>query len=88
MTRDCANNLIGNFVQLEDEVYYGNKHKHNWKCECGNIFKRTFDNMRNTNANCGCKKDKYAKKYGWKSIRIPYWEFDNVEKILNKEIKS
>lgn len=56
MTRDCANNLIGNFVQLEDEIYYGNKHKHNWKCECGNIFKRTFDNMRNTNANCGCKK--------------------------------
>ena len=32
------------------------------------------------------RKDKYAKKHGWKLIRIPYWEFDNIENILNKEI--
>ena len=29
-------------------------------------------------------KDKYAKKNGWKLIRIPYWEFDNIENILLK----
>lgn len=27
-------------------------------------------------------KDEYAKKNGWKLIRIPYWEFDNIEEIL------
>lgn len=32
------------------------------------------------------RKDEYAKKYGWKLIRIPYWEFDDIENILNKEI--
>lgn len=32
------------------------------------------------------RKDEYAKKHGWKMIRIPYWEFDNIENILNSEI--
>lgn len=31
-------------------------------------------------------KEEYAKKYNWKLIRIPYWEFDNIENILNKEL--
>ena len=33
-------------------------------------------------------KDEYAKKHGWKMIRIPYWDFDNIEKILEREIKD
>ena len=33
------------------------------------------------------RKDEYAKKHGWKMIRIPYWEFDNIEEILEKEIQ-
>ena len=32
------------------------------------------------------RKDEYAKKNGWKLIRIPYWEFDNIENILEKSI--
>lgn len=32
------------------------------------------------------RKDEYAKKHGWKLIRIPYWEFDNIEEILEREI--
>lgn len=32
------------------------------------------------------RKDEYAKKHGWKLIRIPYLEFDNIENILNKEV--
>lgn len=32
------------------------------------------------------RKNEYAKKHGWKLIRIPYWEFENIENILNKEI--
>ena len=31
-------------------------------------------------------KNKYAEKHNWKLIRIPYWEFDNIEKILTKEL--
>lgn len=32
-------------------------------------------------------KNKYAKENGWKMIRIPYWEFDNIEEILIKELE-
>ena len=29
-------------------------------------------------------KDEYAKEHGWKLIRIPYWEYNNIENILNE----
>ncbi len=32
-------------------------------------------------------KNKYAKENGWKLIRIPYWEFDNIEEILKCELE-
>jgi hypothetical protein len=33
-------------------------------------------------------KNEYAKTNGWKLIRIPYWEFDNIEKMLKEELNS
>ena len=33
-------------------------------------------------------KNEYAKEHGWKLIRIPYWEFDNIEEILNRQINN
>ena len=33
-------------------------------------------------------KNKYAKKNNWRLIRIPYWDFNNIENILDKEIKG
>lgn len=32
------------------------------------------------------RKDKYAKEHDWKLIRIPYWKFDNIEEILDREL--
>lgn len=32
-------------------------------------------------------KDEYAKNNGIKLLRIPYWEFDNIELILEKELR-
>lgn len=32
------------------------------------------------------RKNKYAKEHNWKLIRIPYWEFDNIENILTKQL--
>lgn len=29
-------------------------------------------------------KDEYANKHGWKLIRIPYWEYNNIENILDE----
>ena len=33
-------------------------------------------------------KDEYANKNNWIIIRIPYWEYDNIEKILDKIINK
>ena len=32
------------------------------------------------------RKDEYCKKHKIKLIRIPYWHFNNIEEILNKEL--
>ena len=32
------------------------------------------------------RKNIYAEENNWKLIRIPYWEFDNIEEILNRQI--
>ena len=31
-------------------------------------------------------KNQYAIKNNWKLIRIPYWDFDSIENIINKEL--
>ena len=33
------------------------------------------------------RKDDYCKKHGIKLIRIPYWNFDNIEEILQRELE-
>ena len=33
-------------------------------------------------------KDEYAQKNNWNLIRIPYWEYDNIEEILRREIND
>jgi len=33
-------------------------------------------------------KTEYAEKHNIKLLRIPYWDFDNIEEILDKEIKN
>ena len=32
-------------------------------------------------------KNQYCKDNNIKLVRIPYWEFDNIENILEKELK-
>jgi len=33
-------------------------------------------------------KSNYAKEKNIKLLRIPYWEFDNIEKMLKKELEE
>ena len=55
MVKDEVNELIGEWLILEDDVYLGAHHKHNWKCKCGNVFDRRWNNIkRNNNSDCGC----------------------------------
>ena len=47
--------------------------------------KQAEDKFKETQENDKIKNE-YAKKHNWKLIRIPYWDFDNIEKILEKEL--
>ena len=55
MSREEVNGLIGEWLILEDEMYLGNRYKHNWRCKCGNIFIRQWGNIKfNARIDCGC----------------------------------
>lgn len=55
MTRDEVNGLIGEWLTLEDKVYLRNNYKHNWRCKCGNVFDRRWNNIKGQKQiDCGC----------------------------------
>ncbi|KAK2245402.1 hypothetical protein XC29_00195 [Clostridioides difficile] len=52
-------------------------------------FKEYFEGQNfNKNLLHDEMKNDYAKEKNIKLIRIPYWDFDNIEEILDKEIRS
>ena len=38
MSKEEVNELISEWLLLEDDLYIGNTHKHNWRCKCGNLI--------------------------------------------------
>lgn len=84
MSREEVNDLIGVWLTLENEVYVNAKHKHNWKCKCGNVFIRNWDHIKRRNSflciECGIKNRN--KKGGKKSSRKLSRE--KVAEILNE----
>ncbi len=50
MSRDEVNNLIGEWLTLEDDIYLGARHKHKWRCECDNVFERRWDGIGRRNS--------------------------------------
>ena len=55
MTRHEVNELISEWILLEDSIYQGNKYKHNWKCKCGNMIERRMWNTIKTKHSIRCK---------------------------------
>ncbi|HBE9985023.1 hypothetical protein C4207_01270 [Clostridioides difficile] len=52
-------------------------------------FKEYFEGQKfNKNLLHDKMKNDYAKEKNIKLIRIPYWDFDNIEEILDREIRS
>ena len=58
--------------------FLGNKFKFTTKAEHKEFYKKLIKHDK--------IKDDYAKKNNWNLIRIPYWDFDNIEEILYKNI--
>lgn len=67
-----------NFILIEyDGIQHFEPVKH-WGGEEGLRRNQLRDKMKND----------YVREKGYKLIRIPYWEFDNIEEILNEELKG
>lgn len=61
------------WVEFDGEFHYKDFYK-------DGSFERLIEHDR--------RKNEYAIEHGWKLIRIPYWEFDNIENILMGEINK
>ena len=46
MSREEVNELIGQWLTFEDDVYLGSNYKHSWKCKCGDIFNKSWGEIR------------------------------------------
>lgn len=56
MTKDEVNNLIGEWLILEDDVYLGNSYKHSWTCKCGELIKgRRWTTIAGNETSSKCK---------------------------------
>ena len=77
MTKEEVNGLIGEWLTLEDEVYLAANYKHNWKCKCGNIFKRRWDNIKGLNTtDCGCiKYNQQEQRYRYEVEKTGDYEY-------------
>lgn len=62
-SKDVINKIVIEWLELVDETYISARHKHTWKCKCGNLFTRDFDHIkRRENYNCGCIEYKKIEK--------------------------
>lgn len=76
MSKKEVNNLISEALTLEDDVYLGNRYKHNWKCKCGNVFSRKWGNIRHNKSDCGCVKyNKEEQRYRYEVEKMDEYEY-------------
>lgn len=90
MSREEVNELIGNWLTLEDNIYFGSKYRHNWKCKCGNVFGRNFNDIKGTQCViCNDCKDSDLYKVKIESSDIAYTYIKTIrtgEILLNDKI--
>ncbi|HBH0165076.1 TPA: hypothetical protein KR288_002399 [Clostridioides difficile] len=68
MSKEKINQIISKWLYLEDDIYFGGKYKHNWRCKCGTIVRnRTWDSIKSIGTfmcdTCKYKKHEYRYKY-------------------------
>jgi hypothetical protein len=97
MGNEVVNELISKWITFEDEEYLGCSYKHNWKCKCGNVFTRRWNDIRrhssidcfdciyNYNKKCKvCGKDVYCKDLCSKH----YYQMANHGEVLDTSPKT
>lgn len=93
-SQESFNNLLGNnngLLRFDFVVYDENKNincliefdgEQHYKWIEGMMTKKQFETLKIHDR----RKNKYCKSNNINLLRIPYWDFDNIEEILNKKI--
>ncbi|MCC0707306.1 hypothetical protein [Clostridioides sp. ES-S-0190-01] len=88
MTREIVNNFIGKWILLNDNIYLGNKYRHNWKCiKCGKNFETIWSDIRRWK-NIECENCKFLKKECYDSIHEVVLIKNMKKKEINKLINN
>ena len=78
MNRNEVNELISEWILLEDDIYLDINYKHKWRCKCENIIEgRTWKNIKyNKATDCGCIKHyKMEKRYKYEVEKTGEYEY-------------
>lgn len=78
MLKDDVNELISEWLLLEDSVFMGSTYKHDWVCKCGEIIKnRQWQTIKRYDSiNCGCAEyEKQEKKYKYEVEKDGDYEY-------------
>lgn len=77
MNKDKVNELINEWLTLEDNIYLGNSYKHNWRCKCGNVFIRRWSDVKQNNStDCGCVEyNKQEERYKYEVEKDGEYEY-------------
>ena len=77
IVKEKVNNLIGEWLTLEDDIYLGANYKHMWKCMCGNLFERTWRSIKqNEYIDCGCiKYNQQEQRYKYEAEKTGEYEY-------------
>ncbi|HBG3789744.1 TPA: hypothetical protein KQC30_002280 [Clostridioides difficile] len=89
MSKDRVNKFIDKWLLLADDIYLGNKYKHNWRCkECGKTFEAKWSDIQGKWKNLKCKSCKYNMKDFYNSIHevvlIKNMSKDEVNRLIGK----
>lgn len=68
MSREEVNELICEWILLEDNIYMGDSYHHKWRCKCGEeIEDRVFSNIKHNQIKCKiCRYNEREKRYKFK----------------------
>ena len=64
MNKKEVNQMISEWITLEDDIYLGANHKHDWRCsKCNGLINRSFSVLRRNNNECPhCRRIKIENK--------------------------
>lgn len=83
MIKEDVNNLVSEWIYFLDEIYEGNGFSHNWRCHCGNLIKKRWNDMKKSK-NLLCKS--CVKKLKYKELIEKDGEYEYIKAFSKGDV--